>query len=278
MNSTLLLISTALLGVDYIVEETNGVPVFVVQIEEELVSQLSDGFEINSIVPEKYERIRNIRIVIAGKRHNDVAEPFDRENSDPLSLNPDRSILPPDNELEISSTIKLLPDEFPLPNLARSDYALASQRSLIATPLASQGAANFDLSPAKQAGDTFHSNTEPIVSNVRFNDIAPITHQDSSIQVNDDAVDLNTTTSRNIAANSFGTTRHDEPELIHADNGQFVALPTKVPSLYAATEIQVPNDSPVNSQTDNPTSLLVLLFSVTLNLFLLGTYFIRLRR
>ena len=107
MNSALLLSATFLMGVEYRVEQFEGESVYVIEVEEAIVDQLTDGFEINSLVPAEQTRIDRIRVRIV-QSSPDVDSIITDDGDDSLpDLSPDISILPPQSETLVSSEIEL---------------------------------------------------------------------------------------------------------------------------------------------------------------------------
>ena len=98
MNSALLITATFLLGVDYKVERDNGENTYVVEIEESIAEQLTEGFEITSIVPAEHTHVDKIRIsVVKDNRNNERGSDAPQGPVLP-PLFPDSSILPQQSE------------------------------------------------------------------------------------------------------------------------------------------------------------------------------------
>lgn len=263
MNSVLLISASFLLGVDYKVEQSQDQTVYVIEVEESLVDQLADGFEITSIVPPDQTRIDRVRItIVKDPMQNDETIPAEGDRSMP-SLSPDISIIPHEPERLVSSELQLEPKAISLPDLAPHDNSPVESDSV--KLLIPEFDAKVTTEP-QSYNETLELLTpgEPIVSLPDLVEAAPAEVPQSV----DGARSLTDTTSETPQISEEKEPRRQvlpEPSRIQSPADTFIALATH-------QQESAPNEPTSNSSTvkvvPNTTPLLLLLFSATLNLFL----------
>ena len=259
MNSALLLSATFLMGVEYRVEQFEGESVYVIEVEEAIVDQLTDGFEINSLVPAEQTRIDRIRVrIVQSSPDVDSIIPDDGNDSLP-DLSPDISILPPQSETLVSSEIELEPKAISLPKLDKNEPSVEDD---MATSLVPQ----FDsLTSEGTLSD------EDSITLLVPTDSSVILQEDSTPVLSIDAEPisnpLNSPISETPTIPEQGTTGQDilaEPNLIQDNADTFIALASHQSDRLPPPEREKNKTEAANRNT---TPLLLLLFSVTLNLF-----------
>lgn len=263
MNSALLITASFLLGVDYKVEQVNGENTFVLEIEESIAEQLTEGFEITSSVPAEYAHVNKIRIsIVKDTKNDDEFLKTDQEAALP-SLEPDSTIVPQQPNTSINTKFQLEPSALALPDLTPRHHAI---EATISGPLL---VPEFDAT--KEGDDQLDSRElgllvpqEPVVSIPDEKPESPEVPIETLVR-GEPPVHA---PARTVPADaSGGATKPtlDEPNQILAADDTFISLATHDDD----GEPKDANGGSLQLETDsNSTSLLFLLFSVTLNLFL----------
>ena len=289
MNTVAILLATSLLGVDYeLVTADSKETVYVITIERELIDQLADGFTINSSLPDNAKNIRQIRIQFATDKApknvnqdaNEIVSNLSAENrpiaesTSPVSntqtallLTPDESLIPKSNnslagpDLPYRAPPRLEPDPLVLPALSSDEEA--------GTP--AHEPAEYELLPEfdqpMQVGNP-NRELDLLKSSPK---VVLIDAPESPPAANDITAE---TQSRHSTDLSEDDRQHDiqSPDLISTHRDEFVALS----SLSTPVRDELEDDP--NTRNDGRTDLLLLLmFSITLNLFL-GTTVYRIYR
>jgi len=262
MNSALLLTATFLLGVDYKVEHSNGENTYVVEIEESIAEQLSEGFEITSNVPAEHAHVDKIRIsIVKDSRNDEQSLDTDQEPAKP-PLMPDSSIVPPQPDSTIRTTFQLEPQAFALPDLTPRDIAIEPTGSETAI------APEFDATSENQ----FQSD-DPL--------LGLLDPQEPVVSLSNEEGGTSTLSTETVAENKPPThapavtipvaesgdaqqATLDGPKQILLADDTFIALAAHQDHEETKT---IGDPLQVNAES-NTTSLLLLLFSMTLNLFL----------
>ena len=285
MNTVAILLATSLLGVDYeLVTADSKEAVYVITIERELIDQLADGFTINSSLPDNAKNIRQIRIQFATDKApknvnqdaNEIVSNLSAENrpiaesTSPVSntqtallLTPDESLIPKSNnslagpDRPYRAPPRLEPDPLVLPALSSDEEA--------GTP--AHEPAEYELLPEfdqpMQVGNP-NRELDLLKSSPK---VVLIDAPESPPAANDITAE---TQSRHSTDLSEGDRQQDiqSPDLISTHRDEFVALS----SLSTPVRDELEDDP--NTRNDGRTDLLLLLmFSITLNLFLGATVY-----
>ncbi len=285
MNTVAILLATSLLGVDYeLVTADSKETVYVITIERELIDQLADGFTINSSLPDNAKNIRQIRIQFATDKApknvnqdaNEIVSNLSAENrpiaestspvdntQTALLLTPDESLIPKSNnslagpDRPYRDPPRLEPDPLVLPALSSDEEA--------GTP--AHEPAEYELLPEfdqpMQVGNP-NRELDLLKSSPK---VVLIDAPESPPAANDITAE---TQSRHSTDLSEGDRQQDiqSPDLISTHRDEFVALSSLSTPVHDELE-----DDP-NTRNDGRTDLLLLLmFSITLNLFLGATIY-----
>tara|TARA_Y100001933_G_scaffold189815_1_gene188930 strand:- start:409 stop:1281 length:873 start_codon:yes stop_codon:yes gene_type:complete len=285
MNTVAILLATSLLGVDYeLVTADSKETVYVITIERELIDQLADGFTINSSLPDNAKNIRQIRIQFATDKApknvnqdaNEIVSNLSAENrpiaestspvdntQTALLLTPDESLIPKSNnslagpDRPYRDPPRLEPDPLVLPVLSSDEEA--------GTP--AHEPAEYELLPEfdqpMQVGNP-NRELDLLKSSPK---VVLIDAPESPPAANDITAE---TQSRHSTDLSEGDRQQDiqSPDLISTHRDEFVALSSLSTPVHDELE-----DAP-NTRNDGRTDLLLLLmFSITLNLFLGATIY-----
>ncbi len=285
MNTVAILLATSLLGVDYeLVTADSKETVYVITIERELIDQLADGFTINSSLPDNAKNIRQIRIQFATDKApknvnqdaNEIVSNLSAENrpiaestspvdntQTALLLTPDESLIPKSNnslagpDRPYRDPPRLEPDPLVLPVLSSDKEA--------GTP--AHEPAEYELLPEfdqpMQVGNP-NRELDLLKSSPK---VVLIDAPESPPAANDITAE---TQSRHSTDLSEGDRQQDiqSPDLISTHRDEFVALSSLSTPVHDELE-----DDP-NTRNDGRTDLLLLLmFSITLNLFLGATIY-----
>ncbi|MBL98713.1 MAG: hypothetical protein CMM06_03375 [Rhodopirellula sp.] len=285
MNTVAILLATSLLGVDYeLVTADSKETVYVITIERELIDQLADGFTINSSLPDNAKNIRQIRIQFATDKApknvnqdaNEIVSNLSAENrpiaestspvdntQTALLLTPDESLIPKSNnslagpDRPYRDPPRLEPDPLVLPVLSSDEEA--------GTP--AHEPAEYELLPEfdqpMQVGNP-NRELDLLKSSPK---VVLIDAPESPPAANDITAE---TQSRHSTDLSEGERQQDiqSPDLISTHRDEFVALSSLSTPVHDELE-----DDP-NTRNDGRTDLLLLLmFSITLNLFLGATIY-----
>tara|TARA_Y100001954_G_scaffold43164_2_gene44505 strand:+ start:82672 stop:83544 length:873 start_codon:yes stop_codon:yes gene_type:complete len=285
MNTVAILLATSLLGVDYeLVTADSKETVYVITIERELIDQLADGFTINSSLPDNAKNIRQIRIQFATDKApknvnqdaNEIVSNLSAENrpiaestspvdntQTALLLTPDESLIPKSNnslagpDRPYRDPPRLEPDPLVLPVLSSDEEA--------GTP--AHEPAEYELLPEfdqpMQVGNP-NRELDLLKSSPK---VVLIDAPESPPAANDITAE---TQSRHSTDLSEGDRQQDiqSPDLISTHRDEFVALSSLSTPVHDELE-----DDP-NTRNDGRTDLLLLLmFSITLNLFLGATIY-----
>lgn len=281
MNMVAILLATSLLGVDYeLVTADAKEPVYVITIERELIDQLADGFTINSSLPDNAKNIRQIRIQFATdkapKNVNQQSKEFVpsvsaekrtiAESPNPLDssqtalvLTPDESLIPESNDSLSGSdgpyraAPRLEPEPLVLPSLSSDE--------VVRTPVSKP--AVHELLPESdqpmQVGDP-NRELELLKSTPK---VVLIDTPESPPAANDLSSATQSRHSTNVESEDDRQQDIQSPDLISTHRDDFVALS----SLTTPAHDELVDDP--NTRNDGRTDLLLLLmFSITLNLFL----------
>ena len=263
MNSALLITATFLLGVDYKVEESNGENTYVVEIEESIAEQLTEGFEVTSIVPAEHARIDKIRIsIIEDSRSDEQSLVPDQESAQPPLL-PDSSIVPPQPESSISTDFQLEPDVFAMPDLTPSAKPIDPSGSETVHAPEFVPTSENDFQPDDTTLGLLIPQ-EPIVS-LANNQPEPPPSSIETVVENKQAGQAPATTAPVASSEDAQQVTPDEPKQITVADDTFLALATHQEDDQTTNAT---GDTLQATAESNTTSLLLLLFSVTLNLFL----------
>ena len=267
MNSVALLLATSLLGVDYQITEIDGESVYVVRIEESVARELANGFKIHSTIPSEHSHIRRIQIqVVEDNRVNDSAD-FKSDNLPRFS--PDESVVPESTEISISSEINLEPDAFVLPNLStippnRVDDSPARETLI---PLFDHPSPEPNSQPV-----TEEELLSPAPAIVSVREIPAPKREEPDVR----DPKLSSTADIDIEdhqANQRQKATTSPPDLIKTHQGEFVALASTRHSVKPIL------NTPENTLKEHSvTPLLLLFFSITLNLFFAFNIFQRYRK
>ncbi len=285
MNTVAILLATSLLGVDYeLVTADSKETVYVITIERELIDQLADGFTINSSLPDNAKNIRQIRIQFATDKApknvnqdaNEIVSNLSAENrpiaestspvdntQTALLLTPDESLIPKSNnslagpDRPYRDPPRLEPDPLVLPVLSSDEEA--------GTP--AHEPAEYELLPEfdqpMQVGNP-NRELDLLKSSPK---VVLIDAPESPPAANDITAE---TQSRHSTDLSEGDRQQDiqSPDLISTHRDEFVALSSLSTPVHDELE-----DDP-NTRNDGRADLLLLLmFSITLNLFLGATIY-----
>ena len=285
MNTVAILLATSLLGVDYeLVTADSKETVYVITIERELIDQLADGFTINSSLPDNAKNIRQIRIQFATDKApknvnqdaNEIVSNLSAENrpiaestspvdntQTALLLTPDESLIPKSNnslagpDRPYRDPPRLEPDPLVLPVLSSDEEA--------GTP--AHEPAEYELLPEfdqpMQVGNP-NRELDLLKSSPK---VVLIDAPESPPAANDITAE---TQSRHSTDLSEGERQQDiqSPDLISTHRDEFVALSSLSTPVHDELE-----DDP-NTRNDGRADLLLLLmFSITLNLFLGATIY-----
>ena len=281
MNTVAILLATSLLGVDYeLVTTDSKETVYVITIERELIHQLADGFTINSSLPDNARNIRQIRIQFATdkapknvKQHaNEIVPNLSAEkrpiveSTNPLDntqtallLTPDESLIPKSNnslagpDRPYRAPPRLEPEPLVLPSLSSDEEA----RTPVHKPAEHELLPEFDQ--PMQVGDPNRElellKSSPKVVLIDAPETPPAANDITAVTQSRHSTDIE----------SEGDRQQDiqSPDLISTHRDEFVALSSLSTPVHDELE-----DDP-NIRNDGRTDLLLLLmFSITLNLFL----------
>lgn len=281
MNTVAILLATSLLGVDYELVTADGKEsVYVITIERELIDQLADGFTINSSLPDNAKNIRQIRIQFAtdkplnnvNQHVNEIApnlsaekrpiaestSPLDNTQT-ALGLTPDESLIPKSNDSlagpdgPYRAPPRLEPEPLVLPSLSSDEET--------GTPF--HKPAEHELLPEfdqpMQVGDP-NRELELLKSSPK---VVLIDAPESPPAANDITAETQFRHSTDIESEGDRQQDIKSPDLISTHRDEFVALSSLSTPVHDELE-----DDP-NTRNDGRTDLLLLLmFSITLNLFL----------
>lgn len=281
MNTVAILLATSLLGVDYeLVTADSKETVYVITIERELIDQLADGFTINSSLPDDAKNIRQVRIQFATDKAPKNVNQHGNEIVPNLSAGK-RPVAKSTNPLDNTQTALLLtPDESLIPksnkSLAGTDRPYRASPRLEPEPLVLPS-----LSSDEEAGTTVHKPAEyellpefdqPMqVGNPNRElellksspKVVLIDAPESPPAANDIPAETQSRHSTDIASEGDRQQDIQSPDLINTHRDEFVALSSLSTPVHDELE-----DDP-NTRNDGRTDLLLLLmFSITLNLFL----------
>ena len=286
MNTVAILLATSLLGVDYeLVTADSKETVYVITIERELIDQLADGFTINSSLPDNAKNIRQIRIQFATEKapknvnqhaneivpnlsaeEGPIAEstsPVDNTQT-ALLLTPDESLIPKSNnslagpDRPYRAPPRLEPDPLVLPSLSSDEE--------VGTPV--HEPAEYQLLPEfdqpMQVGNP-NRELELLKSSPK---VVLIDAPEAPPAANDITAETQSRHSTDIE--SEGDRRQDiqGPDLISTHRDEFVALSSLSTPVHDELE-----DDPTTRNGGRTDLLLLLMFSITLNLFLGATIY-----
>ena len=286
MNTVAILLATSLLGVDYkLVTADSKETVYVITIERELIDQLADGFTINSSLPDNAKNIRQIRIQFATEKapknvnqhaneivpnlsaeEGPIAEstsPVDNTQT-ALLLTPDESLIPKSNnslagpDRPYRAPPRLEPDPLVLPSLSSDEE--------VGTPV--HEPAEYQLLPEfdqpMQVGNP-NRELELLKSSPK---VVLIDAPEAPPAANDITAETQSRHSTDIE--SEGDRRQDiqGPDLISTHRDEFVALSSLSTPIHDELE-----DDPTTRNGGRTDLLLLLMFSITLNLFLGATIY-----
>ena len=286
MNTVAILLATSLLGVDYeLVTADSKETVYVITIERELIDQLADGFTINSSLPDNAKNIRQIRIQFATEKapknvnqhaneivpnlsaeEGPIAEstsPVDNTQT-ALLLTPDESFIPKSNnslagpDRPYRAPPRLEPDPLVLPSLSSDEE--------VGTPV--HEPAEYQLLPEfdqpMQVGNP-NRELELLKSSPK---VVLIDAPEAPPAANDITAETQSRHSTDIE--SEGDRRQDiqGPDLISTHRDEFVALSSLSTPVHDELE-----DDPTTRNGGRTDLLLLLMFSITLNLFLGATIY-----
>ena len=281
MNTVAILLATSLLGVDYeLVTADSKETVYVITIERELIDQLADGFTINSSLPDNAKNIRQIRIQFATdkapknvKQHaNEIVPNLSAEkrpiaeSTNPLDntqtallLTPDESLIPKSNnslagpDRPYRAPPKLEPEPLVLPSLSSDEEA----GTPVHKPAEHELVPEFDQ--PMQVGNP-NRELELLKSSPK---VVLIDAPESPPAANDITAETQSGHSTDIETDGDRQQDIQSPDLISTHRDEFVALS----SLSTPVDDELVDDP--NTRNDGRTDLLLLLmFSITLNLFL----------
>lgn len=285
MNTVAILLATSLLGVDYeLVTADSKETVYVITIERELIDQLADGFTINSSLPDNAKNIRQVRIQFAtdkapknvNQEANEIVSNLSAENrpiaestspvdntQTALLLTPDESLIPKSNnslagpDRPYGAPPRLEPDPLVLPALSTDDEAGTPAHEPAEYELLPEFDQPMQVGNPERELDLLKSSPKVVL----------IDAPESPPAANDIAAE---TQSRHSTDLSEGDRQQDiqSPDLISTHRDEFVALSSLSTPVHDELE-----DDP-NTRNDGRTDLLLLLmFSITLNLFLGATIY-----
>ncbi len=293
MNTIAILLATTVLGVDFelVIEEAKE-PVYVVTIERELIDQLADGFTINSSLPDNAKDVRQIRIQFAPEASTNTlgtqadiiapdvppessslsasAESIDSPKTE-LVLTPDESLIPESTDsltgsVEPNTTLpKLEPEPLELPALSSDISANTTTANQTLEQLLPEFDQPVQVDEANRELELL--NSAPKVVIIDTPESAPESAPAVEAVTLDPQVpqDPQTNDAPNLEA---GEEESQIPDLINTHKDEFVALS----SLNAPVKDEVLN-APVSENNGRTDLLLLLMFSITLNLFLGVTIF-----
>lgn len=264
MYTASLLVAASLLGVDYEVKIENDEPIYVVSIEQAVVEQLTDGFVINSSIPAEHQNVRRIRILIKRDDGSNLPEGED----DSIQLEPDASIVPFRPEEPVVETVNLEPMAVKLPDFSDESTEQASVATDDGDVLVPQFDSDDNEGTSVDLDLPFLDNSNPVV---RIEEDVPDTFdQINTADSEPDSVATPSAEAAGVGGEQTVVTDPSEPDLIDAHRDQFVALATaeKIPTADSSEEL-----SAAEEDAQGPASLLLLMFSVTLNIFLAVTLF-----
>ena len=281
MNSVAILLATSLLGVDYeLVTADSKETVYVLTIERELIDQLADGFTINSSLPDNAKNIRQIRIQFATdkapKNVNQHANEFVpnlsaekrpiAESTSPIDHTQTALLLTPDESLIPNSNNSLAGPDRPYrapPRLEPAPLVLPSLSSDEVAGTPAHEPAEYELLPEfDQPMQVANPNRELelLKSSPK---VVLIDAPESPPAANDITAETQYRHSTEIGSEGDRQQNIQSPDLISTHRDEFVALSSLSTPVHDELE-----DAP-NTRNDGRTDLLLLLmFSITLNLFL----------
>ena len=281
MNTVAILLATTVLGVDYeLVTNDSKEPVYVVTIERELIDQLADGFSINSSLPDNAKNIRQIRIQFATEKapnnvnqqandtipnlsadkilHVESTDSFDRPQTAPM-LTPDESIIP-ESDYSLTNSDGPYPA---VPSLVPEPLVLPSLSSGEATRTPATTSAADELSPEIdqpiQVGES-NKELELLKSTPK---VVLIDDRESSTAPNELTTEPKSRHSNDVETEDDRQQDTLIPDLISTHRDEFVALSSLNTPVYDEH-----SDDPNTLNDGRADLLLLLMFSLTLNLFL----------
>ena len=267
MNSVALLLATSLLGVDYQITEIDGESVYVVRIEESVAQELANGFKIRSTIPSEHSHIRRIQIQVVEDNGLNGSADFKSDNRPRFS--PDESVVPESTEMSISSEINLEPDAFVLPRLStippnRVDDSPAPETLI---PL-------FDHPSPEPNSEPFTEEEllAPVPGIVSVSEI-PAPNRTEQVVRDAKASSTGDIKIEGLQTNQSQKTTASPPDLIKKHHGEFVALASTQHSVNSLLNTPEPS-----MKENSVTPLLLLFFSITLNLFFAFNIFQRYRK
>ena len=286
MNTVAILLATSLLGVDYeLVTADSKETVYVITIERELIDQLADGFTINSSLPDNAKNIRQIRIQFATEKapknvnqhaneivpnlsaeEGPIAEstsPVDNTQT-ALLLTPDESLIPKSNnslagpDRPYRAPPRLEPDPLVLPSLSSDEE--------VGTPV--HEPAEYQLLPEfdqpMQVGNP-NRELELLKSSPK---VVLIDAPEAPPAANDITAETQSRHSTDIESEGDRQQDIQGPDLISTHRDEFVALSSLSTPIHDELE-----DDPTTRNGGRTDLLLLLMFSITLNLFLGATIY-----
>lgn len=270
MNAISLLLVTSFFGVDYSYDtEEENTTTYVVTIEPEIVDQLKDGYIINSTLPADGPPIDQIRIRFLERSNSSesasvsLLPPSEEASQELPNLTPDPSLIPTPDEVVIPTELTFSPAPVTLPALDADDHFTTVTDSL-ETP---QGLNTHDLLPVFDQADNA-TDAEAIALLQTEPAVVSIETADSAVEaVSEIAEEDNKPSS--VETGQHSTMNHNpvEPDLIETHQDDFIALASnnaKPSSQESPVEIST-------KESTGQTTLFLLLFSGTLNLFLTFT-------
>ena len=249
MNSVAFLLATSLLGVDYQVTDIDGELTYVIRIEEAIAQELVNGFTVSSTIPAEHSDLRRIKIEIVGESQGE-----NREFSPP-SLIPDQSIVPESTESIISAEINLEPEVFAFPNL-RTNQSHKAAKTLPSAEVIPA----FD--PQTQKTDPSDLTNDDLVKSATSFILIPEESATDTTIPNPSQSGASQSESNDLDQTD-GSSK-TPPDLIKTHQDEFIALAST-----SGTVSKPKSPSPdAAEESASLTLLLPLLFSITLNCFL----------
>ena len=281
MNTVAILLATSLLGVDYELVTADGKEtLYVITIERELIDQLADGFTINSSLPDNAKNIRQIRIQFATDKAPKNVNPHANEivpnlsaekrpmaeSTIPLDNTQAALLLTPDESLIPKSNNSLAGPDGPYlapPRLEPEPLVLPSLSSDAETGTPVHKPAEHELLPEfdqpMQVGDP-NRELELLKSSSK---VVLLDAPESSPAANDIAAETQSRHSTDIESEGDRQQDIQSPDLISTHRDEFVALSSLSTPIHDELE-----DDPTTRNDGRTDLLLLLMFSITLNLFL----------